>query len=309
MEIQFLGTGAGQPSKSRNTQAIALKMLDERNEIWLFDCGEATQHQILNTTIKPRKITKIFITHLHGDHIFGLPGFLSSRSFQSSDEQTDLELYGPVGIKDFVLTALRISGSRLAYRINFHEIDSAGKNLSLKMIVLKSIQIWLDHTIFCLGYRVVEKNRIGELDANALKEAGLPFGPLFGKIKKGEIVQYEGKTFDPKDYIGADKAGKIVTILGDTRKSNVAVRLAYGADLLVHEATYEANESKMAKAHGHSTTKQAADVAKEAGVNRLLLTHISARYVGPLVGQLVREAQTVHSNTFVVKDFYEEKIG
>ena len=127
MEIQFLGTGAGQPSKSRNTQAIALKMLDERNEIWLFDCGEATQHQILNTTIKPRKITKIFITHLHGDHIFGLPGFLSSRSFQSSDEQTDLELYGPVGIKDFVLTALRISGSRLAYRINFHEIDSAGK--------------------------------------------------------------------------------------------------------------------------------------------------------------------------------------
>ena len=160
-----------------------------------------------------------------------------------------------------------------------------------------------------MGYRVVEKNRIGELDANALKEAGLPFGPLFGKIKKGEIVQYEGKTFDPKDYIGADKAGKIVTILGDTRKSNVAVRLAYGADLLVHEATYEANESKMAKAHGHSTTKQAADVAKEAGVNRLLLTHISARYVGPLVGQLVREAQTVHSNTFVVKDFYEEKIG
>ena len=290
MEIQFLGTGAGQPSKSRNTQAIALKMLDERNEIWLFDCGEATQHQILNTTIKPRKITKIFITHLHGDHIFGLPGFLSSRSFQSSDEQTDLELYGPVGIKDFVLTALRISGSRLAYRINFHTD-------------------LLDHTIFCLGYRVVEKNRIGELDANALKEAGLPFGPLFGKIKKGEIVQYEGKTFDPKDYIGADKAGKIVTILGDTRKSNVAVRLAYGADLLVHEATYEANESKMAKAHGHSTTKQAADVAKEAGVNRLLLTHISARYVGPLVGQLVREAQTVHSNTFVVKDFYEEKIG
>ncbi|WP_349651964.1 ribonuclease Z [Lactococcus lactis] len=307
MEIQFLGTEAGQPSKSRNTQAIALKMLDERNEIWLFDCGEATQHQILNTTIKPRKITKIFITHLHGDHIFGLPGFLSSRSFQSSDEQTDLELYGPVGIKDFVLTALRISGSRLAYRINFHEIDSAGKIFEDDSFEVHTDL--LDHTIFCLGYRVVEKNRIGELDANALKEAGLPFGPLFGKIKKGEIVQYEGKTFDPKDYIGADKAGKIVTILGDTRKSNVAVRLAYGADLLVHEATYEANESKMAKAHGHSTTKQAADVAKEAGVNRLLLTHISARYVGPLVGQLVREAQTVHSNTFVVKDFYEEKIG
>lgn len=307
MEIQFLGTGAGQPSKSRNTQAIALKMLDERNEIWLFDCGEASQHQILNTAIKPRKITKIFITHLHGDHIFGLPGFLSSRSFQSSDEQTDLDLYGPVGIKEFVLAGLRISGSHLGYRINFHEIDSAGK-----IFEDDSFEVYtdlLDHTIFCLGYRVVEKNRVGELDANALKEAGLPFGPLFGKIKKGEVIDYDGKTFDPKDYIGADKVGKIVTILGDTRKTNTAVRLAWQADLLVHEATYEAAESKMARAHGHSTTKQAADVAKEAGVNRLLLTHISARYVGPLVGQLVREAQDVHANTFVAKDLYEEKIG
>ena len=255
MEIQFLGTGAGQPSKSRNTQAMALKMLDERNEIWLFDCGEASQHQILNTAIKPRKITKIFITHLHGDHIFGLPGFLSSRSFQSSDEQTDLDLYGPVGIKEFVLTGLRISGSRLGYRINFHEIDSAGK-----IFEDDSFEVYTD-------------------------------------------------LLDHKDYIGADKVGKIVTILGDTRKTKTAVRLAWQADLLVHEATYEAAESKMARAHGHSTTKQAADVAKEAGVNRLLLTHISARYVGPLVGQLVREAQDVHANTFVAKDLYEEKIG
>ena len=186
MEIQFLGTGAGQPSKSRNTQAIALKMLDERNEIWLFDCGEATQHQILNTTIKPRKITKIFITHLHGDHIFGLPGFLSSRSFQSSDEQTDLELYGPVGIKDFVLTALRISGSRLAYRINFHEIDSAGKIFEDDSFEVHTDL--LDHTIFCLGYRVVEKNRIGELDANALKEA------------KSYVADYPKDTAMQKEY-------------------------------------------------------------------------------------------------------------
>lgn len=307
MDIQFLGTGAGQPSKSRNTQAIVLKMLDERNENWLFDCGEATQHQILNTTIKPRKITKIFITHLHGDHIFGLPGFLSSRSFQSSDEQTDLELYGPVGIKDFVMTSLKLSGSRLAYRIHFHELNQAGK-----IFEDESFEVYadlLDHTIFCLGYRVVEKNRVGELDAEALRAAGLPFGPLFGKIKKGETVEFEGKIFDPKDYIGADKAGKIVTILGDTRKTNAAVRLAWQADLLVHEATYEARESKMARAHGHSTSKQAADVAQEAGVKRLLLTHISARYVGALVGQLAKEAQAIHPNTFVARDLHEEKIN
>ncbi|MFC4651450.1 ribonuclease Z [Lactococcus nasutitermitis] len=306
MDIQFLGTSAGQPSKTRNTQAIALKLLDERNEIWLFDCGEATQHRILETAIKPRKITKIFITHLHGDHIFGLPGFLSSRSFQGSEEQTDLDLYGPVGLKDFVMTSLRISGSRLAYRIHFHELDFSGK-----IFEDESFEVYvepLNHTIFCLGYRVVEKNRVGELDAERLKADGLPFGPLFGKVKKGEVVEFEGKIFDPKDYIGADKVGKVVTILGDTRKTNSAVRLALGADLLVHEATYEAAEEKMARNHGHSTSRQAAEVARDANVKRLLLTHISARYVGPLIGQLVREAQAVHANSFVVRDLYEEKI-
>lgn len=306
MEIQFLGTGAGQPSKSRQTQAIALKMLDERNEIWLFDCGEATQHQILNTPIKPRKITKIFITHLHGDHIFGLAGFLSSRSFQSSDEQTDLDLFGPVGIKEYVLMSLKLSGSRLGYKIHFHEISQAGK-----VFEDDSFEVYtdlLDHTIFCLGYRVVEKDRVGELDAQALKDAGLPFGPLFGKIKKGQTVEYDGTVFNPQDFVGPDKKGKIITILGDTRKTNAATRLAWQADLLVHEATYGAVESKMARAHGHSTSKQAAEVAVEAQVKRLLLTHISARYVGPLVGQLAREAQAVHGNAFVVKDLYEEKI-
>lgn len=141
-----------------------------------------------------------------------------------------------------------------------------------------------------------------------MKAAGLPFGPLFGKIKNGETVEYDGKVFHPEDYIGADKQGKVVTILGDTRRTPNAVRLAVGADLLVHEATYEAKESRMARRHGHSTSKQAADVAQEAGVKRLVLTHISARYVGPLVAQLAQEARAVHPNSYVTKDFYEEKV-
>ena len=217
-----------------------------------------------------------------------------------------MEIYGPAGLKNFVLTSLKISGTKLAYHIDFHEISEAGK-----VFEDEGFEVFadlLDHTIFCLGYRVMEKNRTGELDAAKLQAAGLPFGPLFGQIKRGQTVEYEGKIFAPEDFIGPEKIGKIVTILGDTRKTNASARLAWGADLLVHEATYEASESKMARKHGHSTSKQAAEIAEQANVKRLLLTHISARYVGALVSQLAKEAQAVHANSFVAKDFYEEKI-
>ena len=169
MELQFLGTGAGQPSKARNVSSLVLKLLDEINEVWMFDCGEGTQRQILETTIKPRKVKKIFITHMHGDHIFGLPGFLASRSFQSSEEQTDLEVYGPVGIKQYVMTSLRTSGTRLPYHVHFKEIDEHKLGLVMENDKFAVYADKLDHTIFCIGYRVVQKDLEGTLDAEALK--------------------------------------------------------------------------------------------------------------------------------------------
>ena len=309
MFIQFLGTGAGQPSKSRNVSSLALKLLDELNEIWLFDCGEGTQNRILETTIRPRKISKIFITHLHGDHIFGLPGFLASRSFQSNDEQTDITIYGPVGIKTFVLTSLKVSGSRLPYRIHFQEFDEKSLGLIFENDKFSVYADKLDHTTFCVGFRVMQKDLEGTLDADKLKAAGVPFGPLFGKIKNGEnVVLEDGTEIMASDYLSPPRPGKVVTILGDSRKCHASVRLGVNADILVHESTYGKGDEVMARKHGHSTNMEAAQVAKEASAKRLLLNHISPRFLAKDVSQLRRDAASVFEAVHVVKDLEEVEV-
>ena len=309
MFIQFLGTGAGQPSKSRNVSSLALKLLDELNEIWLFDCGEGTQNRILETTIRPRKISKIFITHLHGDHIFGLPGFLASRSFQSNDEQTDITIYGPVGIKTFVLTSLKVSGSRLPYRIHFQEFDEKSLGLIFENDKFSIYADKLDHTTFCVGFRVMQKDLEGTLDAEKLKAAGVPFGPLFGKIKNGEnVVLEDGTEIMASDYLSPPRPGKVVTILGDSRKCHASVRLGVNADILVHESTYGKGDEVMARKHGHSTNMEAAQVAKEASAKRLLLNHISPRFLAKDVSQLRRDAASVFEAVHVVKDLEEVEV-
>lgn len=300
MELEFLGTGAGVPAKHRNVSGIALKLLEERNAIWLFDCGEGTQMQILRTTIRPRKIEKIFITHLHGDHIFGLPGFLSSRSFQGGESL--LEIYGPKGIESFVRTSLRISQTKLSYPLKFVEIGQEGtifKDQTFEVVCKK-----LDHGIDSYGYRVIEADHQGELKVDELLKLGIKPGPLFGRLKKGEAVTLEdGRLLDGKDFVGSSKKGRIVTILGDTRYCGNSAQLAEQADVLVHESTFNKNESKMARAYYHSTTAQAAEIAKKAQTKRLLLTHISARYLAQDITNLVEEAKEIFPDTRIVKDF------
>ncbi|TWT10398.1 ribonuclease Z [Streptococcus sp. sy004] len=303
MQLQFLGTAAGQPAKSRNVSSLVLKLLDEINEVWMFDCGEGTQRQILSTNIRPRKVRKIFITHLHGDHVFGLPGFLSSRSFQANDEQTDLEIYGPQGIKQFVMSSLRLTGSRLPYRIHFREFTSEQLGKILETDKFTVYAEALDHSVFCIGYRVVQKDLEGTLDADKLKAAGVPFGPLFGQIKNGQdVILEDGTKIIAKDYLSAPKKGKVITILGDTRKTDASVRLGLGADILVHESTYGKGDEKLAKSHAHSTNIQAAQIAQEASAKRLLLNHISSRFLGREIGQMAADARKIFPNTYIVND-------
>lgn len=300
MQLEFLGTGAGSPSKQRNVTSVALKLLEELNEIWLFDAGEATQHQILHTTIRPRKVTKIFITHLHGDHIFGLPGFLSSRSFQGGNEP--LTIYGPVGIKKFVMTALQVSESRLSYPLKFVEIDHSQELFNERGFKVTTMS--LDHKIACYGYRIEEADHPGELQVDKLRQDNIPSGPIYGQLKAGKTVKLEdGRVIDGKNYIGKPQPGRIIAILGDTRQTPNAVVLAHKADVLVHESTFAKNEAKMAHNYYHSTSLQAAEVAKQAGVKKLLLTHISARYTGKAAYQLAYQVRDVVPDTRVVNDF------
>lgn len=307
MEIEFLGTGAGSPSKSRNVTATALKLLDECNSVWLFDVGEGTQHQILRTSIRPRKVDKIFITHLHGDHIFGLPGFLSSRSFQSGDHVDPLTIYGPKGVARYVRTSLQVSQTKLSYPIHYVEIEDEGKIVDDKRFAVYCR--FLDHRITCIGYRVVEKDYPGELLVDKLHEEHIPSGPIYGQLKAGKTVTLDdGRILNGEDYIGAPKKGRIVTILGDTRQVPSIINLAMNANVLVHESTFGKGEAKLAHNYYHSTCIDAAKAAKKAHVKQLYLTHISARYVGRMAKRLEKDARKVFPNTVVVNDFDHYKI-
>lgn len=299
MQLQFLGTGAGMPSKERNTSALALKLLDERGTIWLFDCGEATQHRILHTSIRPRKIEKIFITHLHGDHIFGLPGFLSSRSFLGGEDT--LTIYGPKGLKEWITASFEISKTHLTYPLEFVEVQEGIVFEDDQFIVVAKE---LEHVLPCYGYRIEQKPLPGELLIEKARELGVPKGPLLGKLKNGENVTLEnGTVVYSEEVTAAPKKGFIVTILGDTKYCESSKTLSKDADIIVHEATFDHDTAHLAASYGHSTNIEAAMVARDAEAKNIILNHISARFLPHDLQSLLNEAKEIFPNTFMANDF------
>ncbi len=296
MEITFLGTGAGVPSTKRNVSSAALRL--DSGDIWLFDCGEATQHQILSASITLSRINKIFITHLHGDHIFGLPGILGSRSFQGGE--AELVVYGPAGIKEFIECALTVSKTHLRYPLRVEEIED-GTHVEENGFEIRTTL--LEHGIDSYAYRIEEEDKPGALNAEKLMKLGVQPGPIYKKLKNGESIELDDSTIVHADeVIGPTIKGRHVVICGDTRYTSKTVAFADCADLLVHEATFSDEKTSLAKEYYHSTTTQAARIAKKAGVGKLLLNHISSRYQDKDIPTLLEEARKIFGNTDIVED-------
>ena len=307
MQVTFLGTSSGVPTRARNVSAVALR-LPQRSEMWLFDCGEGTQHQFLRSDLRLSQLRRVFITHMHGDHVFGLPGLLASLGLAGNSNE-GIDLYGPDPLESFLKGALANSSTRIGYPLQVHRVRPAAEQGSVVFedadLIVRCTP--LTHRVPAYAYRVEQKPLAGRFDIDQARSLEIPPGPVYAQLKRGETVTLEdGRTIDGTTLCGPERPGVSVVYCTDTVFSEAAVELARGADLLIHESTFAHAESEMAFQKQHSTSTMAAQTAAEAGVRQLVLTHLSPRYVpGNSVtpNDLLQEAQAIFPNTILAKDF------
>lgn len=302
MQITFLGTSAGVPTRARNVSCVALR-LEQRGEVWLFDCGEGTQHQLLRCPeIRISQITRVFITHMHGDHIFGLMGLLATCGMAGHARRIDI--YGPRGLQEYVREVTRRSQTRFSYPAEVRTVEPGVVYEDEGYTVACGA---LSHRLPAFGYRVTEKDRPGRFDVERARSLGIPEGPLYGRLKRGETVALpDGRAVDGRDLTGPTEAGRVVAYCTDTVYCRGSVELSRGADLLIHEATFSRADADLARQSTHSTAETAARVALEAGARRLAITHISPRYAegNEVTPQdLLAEARAVFPDTLLARDF------
>ncbi len=299
LSIIFLGTGGSWPTIKRNVTSIAVK---RAGEIILIDCGEGTQRQFQKSNLSYMQISKIFITHYHGDHFLGLPGLI--QTMQLNDRELPLHIYGPRGIKELMIQLLSLGYFKPNYKIIAHEIDE-GTILEFDGYKIHCLKV--KHGIPALAYSIEEDIRPGKFNKSKALKIGIPEGPLFSKLQKGEtIVLKDGKKIKPNEVLGPPRKGRKIVISGDTIPIDKMIDFSKDADVLIHEATFDSELEDIAIEYGHSTANRAAEIAKKANVKRLFLVHISPRYIDNKI--LEEEAKKVFKNSFVARDFQEIQI-
>ncbi len=300
IRITFLGTSASRPTVGRNVSALALQ---REGEVFLLDCGEGTQRQMMRFGTG-FSVEHIFISHLHADHFLGVIGLIRTMALQGRTEP--LVLYAPLGSRDTLGEVVKLGGGkRTHFPIEIREMEPgdrlSGVGYDVEALVVR-------HGTPALGFALREHPRPGRFDVEKARALGVPEGPLFGRLHGGEAIEVNGRSIEPAQVVGPPRGGRLVVYSGDTAPAPEVVEAAAGADLLIHEATFSEEEVARARETFHSTAKGAAEVARDAGVHRLYLTHLSARYsANPQ--PLEREAREVFPVTEVAYDGLAVEIG
>lgn len=299
LSIIFLGTSGSWPTVKRNVSSIAVK---RGSEVILFDCGEGTQRQFQKSKLSYMQISKIFITHFHGDHFLGLPGLF--QTMQLNDREKPLHVYGPKGVVKLVSQLLSLGYFRPAYRIVAQEIEN-GDVIGFDDYVVRVLRV--KHNVPAVAYSLEEKMRPGHFNKPKALKLGVPEGPLFSKLQKGMTITLKnGKKITPDMVLGPPRKGRKIVISGDTKPYDKLIGFSKDADVLIHDATFDSEFEEISFEYGHSTASQAAEIAKKANVEKLFLTHISPRYLDHSV--LENDAQKIFKNSFVARDFQEVNV-
>ncbi|MGB9714677.1 MAG: ribonuclease Z [Candidatus Bathyarchaeales archaeon] len=300
LRVVFLGTAGSVPTTKRSLPAI---LIQRKGEQIMFDCGEGVQRQMIKAKAGFHKKMKIFITHMHGDHVLGLPGLIQTMALL--DREKKLEVYGPLGIKSFIQGIRDTVQFALTFPVEIYEINDVGVVCEEDEYTVNAT--WANHIIPSLAYALVEKPRPGKFYPEKAKKLGVPEGPLWSRLQHGHAVKLpSGKAVKPEDVTGPPRPGRKIVYTGDTRPFENLAEFAAYADILIHDATLDDGLAEKAEEDGHSTPSQAAEVAKRARAKQLILTHISARYDDADV--LLKQARKIFKNTKVAEDFMKIEV-
>nr|WP_142857375.1 ribonuclease Z [Salinigranum halophilum] len=301
MRVTFLGTSGAVPTTERAPSAVFCNREGER---YLFDCGEGTQRQMMRFGTG-FSVSHLFVTHLHGDHVLGIPGLVQTWDF--NDREEPLAIHAPPGSRKHVESLLHAGGHQPGFPIRVNEVSPGNVALDGEDFEVRAFRT--EHRTRSVGWALVEDDRRGRFDRERAEELGVPVGPKFGRLHDGEAVELDdGRVVEPEQVVGEPRPGRKLVYTGDTRPVNSTAEVAQDADLLIHEATFASDEAARARSTGHTTGREAGELAQQVGVRRLALTHISSRYAGDASEIASEAARAFDGESFVAHDGLEVEV-